>query len=429
MKLDINKLICNREAKNASWLIGGKIAQMLISLFVGIISARYLGPSNYGLISYGNAMVSFCMAFCTLGLNSIIVKEFFDQPEKEGETLGTAIFFRLLSSIASSILVIAVSFLLDYGQWETIIIVALCSVSLVFHIFDTINYWFQSKYQSKVVAIAGLTGYVITSIYKIVLLMLKKNVFWFAFANSVDYIVLGAVLMVAYRKNSGPALKVSIQRGKQLLQKSYHYILSGMMVAIYGQTDKLMLKHMLNETSVGYYTIATTVCGMWTFVLQAIIDAMNPSIIQSFKKNNEEFERKNKQLYAIVIYVSVSVSVLFMILGKLVIGILYGEAYMPAIVPLKIITWYTAFSYLGVARNAWVVCNDKQKYLKLLYFSAAVINVILNFLLIPVFDVAGAAIASLITQISTSIILPYFIKELRPNAKLMIEALMLKGVN
>ncbi len=49
----------NKEAKNASWLIGGKIAQMVLSLFVGVLSARYLGPSNYGLISYGNALVSF----------------------------------------------------------------------------------------------------------------------------------------------------------------------------------------------------------------------------------------------------------------------------------------------------------------------------------------------------------------------------------
>ena len=92
------------------------------------------------------------------------------------------------------------------------------------------------------------------------------------------------------------------------------------------------------------------------------------------------------------------------------------------------VTWYTAFSYLGVARNAWIVCKNSQKYLKYIYFSAAVINVLLNLLFIPILGATGAALASLITQIFTSIILPFFYKDLRENSKLMLEAILLKGV-
>ena len=56
------------------------------------------------------------------------------------------------------------------------------------------------------------------------------------------------------------------------------------------------------------------------------------------------------------------------------------------------------------------------------------INVGLNLLCIPPLGTIGAALASLITQICTSIILPFFIKDLRPNAKLMLEAIFLKDV-
>ena len=201
-----------------------------------------------------------------------------------------------------------------------------------------------------------------------------------------------------------------------------------MMVAIYAQTDKLMLKQMLDESAVGFYAIATTICGMWTFVLSAIIDAMYPTIVQSFKQNQALFEKKNRQLYAIVFYISVLVSIAFVFLGDFAINILYGEAFAPAALPLKIITWYTAFSYFGVARNAWMVCNEKQKYLKYMYIFAAILNVLLNAIMIPLWGPAGAALASLITQVFTSIILPYFIKDLRPNAKLMLEAIILKDV-
>ena len=101
---------------------------------------------------------------------------------------------------------------------------------------------------------------------------------------------------------------------------------------------------------------------------------------------------------------------------------------MPAVAPLKVVTWYTAFSYFGVARNAWMVCNEKQKYLKYMYIFAAIINIGLNIPFIYLWGPTGAAIASLLTQISTSIILPFCIKDLRPNAKLMLEAIILKNV-
>lgn len=425
MKLGFLK---SKESKNAMWLIGGRVAQMVLSLFVGVLSARYLGPSNYGLINYGTAMVSFFMSFCTLGINSVIVKEFFDNPEEQGTAIGTAVVLRLLSSICSAILIISISFFLDYGDWDTIVVVALCSVSLLFHVFDTVKFWFQHKYQSNITAIAIFMAYVATSAYKVVLLMLKKNVFWFAFATSVDYIVLSLLLLAFYKKHNGPKFGFSWTKGKSLLSKSYHYILSGMMVAIYGKTDKLMLKHMLDEESVGYYATATAVCAMWTFVLTAIIDAMYPTIIQSFKQDQKTFDKKNRQLYAIVFYVSAFVSVMFLIFGDFGINLLYGKAYLPAATPLKIVTWYTAFSYFGVARNAWMVCNEKQKYLKYMYIGAALMNVALNTAMIPFWGASGAALASLITQMFTSIVLPLCIKDLRPNAKLMLEAIILKDV-
>ena len=92
------------------------------------------------------------------------------------------------------------------------------------------------------------------------------------------------------------------------------------------------------------------------------------------------------------------------------------------------LTWYTAFSYLGVARNSWLVCKNAQKYLKYLYIGAAIINVVLNYCLIPIFGATGAAIASLITQVATSLIFPLVFRETRENAKLMLEAIVFKGI-
>ena len=200
------------------------------------------------------------------------------------------------------------------------------------------------------------------------------------------------------------------------------------MVSIYGYADKFMLKHFLSEADVGYYSTAATVCGMWCFVLSAIIDSVYPSIMEAHKKDGQLFEKRNRQLYAAVFYISVTVSLMICVLARPIILILYGSEYIQAVAPLRVITWYTAFSYLGVARNAWIVSENKGKYLKYIYVSAAVCNVCLNFILIPIWGPTGAAAASLITQILTTFVIPFLVKGLRRNAMLMMGAVLLKDI-
>ena len=205
------KIAKSKEAKNAIWIIGGRIAQMGLSFFVGILTARYLGPSNYGVINYASAYVVFFTAFCTLGINSVIIKNFVDHPDEQGKTIGTTLVLRILSSFLSLLMIIGIVSIIDANEPITIVVTALCSVALIFQVADTLDYWFQSRYQSKVSAIATLIAYVLTSIYRLFLLATHKDVRWFAFATSIDYICVAIILFAAYKKNNGPKLSFSYQ--------------------------------------------------------------------------------------------------------------------------------------------------------------------------------------------------------------------------
>ena len=283
------KFFKNRTARNAGWLIGGRIIHIILSFVIGLLSARYLGPGNYGLINYATAFATFFNAFCTLGINSVIVKNFIDHPEEEGETLGTTLILRLVSSFLSLCTITGIVSIIDRGETVTIVVVALYCISLVFHVFDTFNYWFQSKLLSKYYAIATLVSYLAASTYRIVLLMTGKSTQWFAIANSVDYAIVAVLLVIFYKTNHGPRLSFSLRKAKELLSVSCSYILSGLMVAVYAATDKLMLKQMLDETSVGYYALAFSISTMWAFILAAIIDSMKPGIMRDHNENKEKY--------------------------------------------------------------------------------------------------------------------------------------------
>lgn len=425
----IKQLINNKAIKNAGWLIFGRILQMIINFFVGIILARFLGPSNFGLINYASAYTGFFASFCNLGINSILVRELINNQEKEGMVLGTSLLLKAVSSFLSAVSIVCIVMAVDKSETTTILVVALCTLGMIFNVCDTFNYWFQSKLQSKVTAIATFAGYLIAALYKVFLIVTGKGVVFFALSTSLDYICVGIVLIFSYKKAGGQKLNFSKSYGRSLLKSSWHFILPALMVSIYAQTDKFMLKQMINEAELGFYSTASTICTSWCFVLQAIIDSFYPIIMESYKKKDiASYERKNKLLYAFVFYISVAVSVIFCLFSGIIIKILYGEEYLPSIVPLRIITWYTAFSYLGVARNAWIVCEEKQKYLKWVYGAAALSNLLLNLILIPCFGASGAAAASLAAQIITTMVAPAFIKDLRPNTIMIAEAIILKGI-
>lgn len=423
MRDKILRTLTGKESKNALWLISGRMFQTVLSFLISIFTARYLGAGNFGLINYASAYIAFFSSVCNLGLNFVIVKDFIDNPCDEGEAIGTSIVLKFISSVLSSLGIICIVSIVDRNDGMTIAVVALSCFALIFQSVDIINYWFLSKYRSKVTAVATLIAYICTSLYKIILLISEKDVRWFAFASSIDYIVLSIILFATYKKYKGPKLLFSLEKAKNLLSVSHHYIMSGTLVAVYGQIDRVMLKHMINVTDVGYYSLASTLSTIWTFVLTAIIDSMYPTIVSVYKESEKGFARKNQQLYCLVIYISLAVTVLFVTTGEFLITQLYGNDFIGAVSPLKLLCLNTMFSYLGVAGNAWVVCTNNQKFLKYMYFLSALFNIALNYFMIPIWGASGAALASVITQILTNIIIPCFIPQLRPNILLIFKGL------
>lgn len=410
--------------RNAGWLIGGRVVRLLIDLTVGLITARYLGPARYGLISYAGAYTAFFAAICGLGISTVLVKELIDGTEPEGRVMGTALCLQLLAGALSVLSICGISAVADAGETTTRIVVALSSLRLLLQSFETFSYWFQAKLRARVTATVGLISYAVAAAYRVYLLVAGKSVVYFALASLIDAACSAILLLLLYRRQGGGALDLSRHYAASLLRKSYHFILPGLMVAVYGQTDRIMLKHMVGGTELGYYATAAALSTAWCFVLSAIIESAAPAILSAYRTSRTDFLRRNRRLYAVVFYLSAFVSLVLTLCGGVVVRLLYGVEYLPSVAPLRVLTWCTVFSYLGVARNLWVVSLERQSYLKYVYMASAVLNVLLNLLLIPRWGATGAALASLLAQFLSTFLLPLCIRSLRANALLMLRSIV-----
>ena len=408
--------------KNASWIIGCKIAQSTLSFIIGLFTARYLGPSNFGIITYAASIVAFFIPIMQLGFNSTLVQEFLEKPEDEGGILGTALVLNLISAIISIIGVSAFVFIADKNEPETICVCLLYSLTLIFQASEMIQYWFQSKLLSKYPSIAALIAYILVSSYKIYILVSGKEIEWFAVTHVFETAIISFLLFVIYKRLGNKKISFSVSLGKEMFSRSRFYISASLIVVVFQQTDRIMLKEMLGSAETGYYSAAFTCVGVTGFVFMAIIDSMRPYILEGKKISREVLESRLTMLFAVITVISVIQGIVMTLLAKYIVFVLFGKAYAPAVRVLQVLVWQVVFGYYGTVRNIWILAEEKQKYLWKINFAGAVINVIGNACLIPVLGASGAALASVLTQVFTNFILCFVVKPMKPVGKIIIEA-------
>ena len=426
MKKKIISLVKNKTIRNSAWIIGERVFQAIISLILTMLTSRYLGPANYGIINYGATFVTLFLVIMKLGLDTTIVNELIKNREKEGEILGTSIIMRLISSVISIIVMMIIVFVLQSKSKLIIITTFIQSLTIIFQAFGIIDYWFQSHLKSKYVSITKAIAYIVVALYKIFLLVTGKNVVWFALSTVLDYFIISALLLSFYKKIGTQKFKVNFLIGKELLKKSYHFIISGIMVTIYTQVDKIMIGSMIDETQLGYYSAALAVCTMWIFIPDAILTSARPTIFEEKKNNSNNYLKRLKQTYAIIFWTCIVFALFITLFSKFIILIIYGKDYIFATNVLKILIWYVPFSQLGLARGIWIVSEDKNKYSKKYMIWGVIINIILNYLLIPYFGIVGAAVATIITEILTCFISPIIYKETRIHTKYLLQSILFK---
>lgn len=412
----------HRVFKNAAWIIGCKIAQSLLNLVIGLLTARYLGPSNYGIINYVASIVAFAMPIMQLGLKNTLVKEFVQSPDREGEILGTALVLNIVSSIFCMLGSVSFVMIADAGEPETVLVCALYSLTLLFQATEMTQYWFQSKLLSKHPSIATLCAYLAVAVYKLYLLITQKSVVWFALSNVLDYFLVSVILMIIYRKLGGQPLRFHWKLGRQMLSRSKYYIIPSLMVMIFQHTDRVMIKMMIGEAETGLYSAAIACIGISSFVFSAILDTARPVILEAKEKDQELYETRVTQLYSVINCLSLAQSIGLTVLAKPLVWLLYGPEYAGSAGILAVAVWYVTFGYYGVVRNIWILAEEKQKYLTGINVVGAITNMALNVFLIPFWGGIGAAFASLITQFFTNVIIGVVLKPIRRNSDLMVKS-------
>lgn len=419
----------NKFLKNTSWIVFGQIFQMILSFFIGLLSVRYLGPTNYGSITYISSYVSFFSSICLMGLDTVVINKLVYYQERDGEVIASAVLLRSIVSILCMFSLSLVVYCVDGGNKELVIIAIISSFELLFKSFITITFWYQYKLMSKKVVIADLLAFLLSSLYRLYLLVTSKNIYWFATYSSLIYLLASLFYIPMFIKDCKSKKYASKEMCKELVHSCVPYLISGIMISLYTQIDRIMIKQILQTTvDVGYYSAAWTVCNLIAFIPNAISVSARPVLMQMRKEGKANYNQRVSQVLAVIIWLAIFYSLFVTIFSKKIILILYGQTYITAHTVLKILVWSTLMENVGKIRDIWLIGENRSNYVTFFSTVGTILNVIINIQFIHLWGINGAALSTVITQFFVMLILPMVFSSTRQFAIDVINAIFLRNI-
>ena len=409
---------------NTSWLIGHRVLNMIVALFVGIYVARYLGPKRFGLLNYAISFVGLFTALATLGLDSIVVRELVKFPELKNEFMGTAFWLKVGGAILVWI-AIAGAIPFSSNDAQTNILIAIIAFAVIFQAFNVIDFNYQAEVKSRYVVYVQMISLVVSSITKLIFIWISAPLGWFACVFLIDAIIRAIGLTTMYFINNEKMWywQWRWQTAKILLRNSWPLILSGMVISIYMKIDQVMIKEMLGAEQVGLYAAAVRLSEAWYFIPMAITSSLFPALINAKKQSEELYYQRLQKLYDLMVWTAVAIALPTTFIAPWVIKILYGNAFLPAATVLSIHIWAGVFVFLGVACSKWFIIENFIKKNFYRTFIGMLTNISLNLILIPAYGICGAAVATFFGQVAANLVYDFFDKQTYPSLKLKINTL------
>ncbi|RKR03387.1 O-antigen/teichoic acid export membrane protein [Kushneria sinocarnis] len=399
----------NRALLNTGWILTEKVMFALAGIFINVYVARYLGPDAFGLIGFSMAIVALISPLVKLGSENVVFNRLVRNQPSGLLLLETSGRIRALL-FACIALLLTVGALFYFESREAIIVFCILLWGSFFTANDIFAVFFNALLNAKFNTLAGNIALAIGVVLKLVFIKFGGSVIWFASANVAQWAVSYAIKWRVYRRQTRDRVRdfngKSRRHTRHLLKVGLPLAISSISIAIYTRTDQIMLGAMVDQTHVGYYSAALTLSQGWMFLPMAIITSYMVRINEAARHNDPAlFDRKVRKLFAMVLFITLGPAIFIGVLSEPLVELLYGADYAPAAMVLSITVISSVFSGLGTAAHSVITVLGGYGFLLRKMIAVSLLNIGLNYLLIPQLGLTGAALSTLCAEILSAFVL------------------------
>jgi O-antigen/teichoic acid export membrane protein len=412
---------------NTSWMMGEKVFTMGLAMVVSIFVARYLGPEKFGILSYAVSLSSLFAIATHMGLSGLAVRELVNHPDEHNELMGTFFGIKFFGGAIAMVTYLGFVFWTSESYNIEFWVLLLVSGTILLKPFEVFDYWFQAEVKAKYSSIVRSISTFVLSMLKMAFVIIAAHLLAFASVYLLQAFLVAGLFGYFFWKEAHVSIgnwKFSIKRARELMGQGWMIMLGAIFAMVYLKIDQVMLRWLVDAEEVGIYSVAAKLSEAWYFMPTAIVASLFPKLLELKKSDEGQFKKRLQQLFDMLYGIALALAILITFISGPVIDFLYGVEFSKAAVILSIHIWAGIFIFMRAAFSKWILVEDAITFSMFTQGAGALVNVLLNFVFIPMYTGTGAAIATIISYATASYFSLLFYKKTRPIFFMMTKSLL-----
>lgn len=405
----LNKLK-SKILSNSLWLILEKVVSIIGLVLVTSYVAKYIGPENFGKISYAMSIFAVVQTLAIWGTDTICAKRLSRKRESGIKLLVAASKIRLTIFFITCIPIL--SYFYFNADYLSFIFATAIAITTFIFIQDIYLIYNDVALNSKLNTICNIIGLVISLIIRYLIVEFKMPIAFLAIPIVIVSLIPFLLRKIFFIKECGYIKLEKREKNvysKYILPTGITLALSSVAVAIYVNISQFMLGYLDSKASLGVYAVGITLGSTWMFVNLAFLTSYTPKLYQCTS------EKDAFQLCSLVAKVMILLSLLytitFYLLGPYIIHYLYGKEYSNSFYISLIIILGAFLSSLGHLYTKLIFLHNGFSYLMKKTIFVAIFGLLLGYILVVKYKILGAAISYVIIELLSLTILNYFFKD------------------
>lgn len=394
---------------NISWLLAQNAVKLIFGLTVSLYLAKYLGPEDFGVYSFGISVLSILLLFTNLGIDPILIRELVNKKINSLILMGSSFALTLSGGVLGFLIMGLLGYYYGFSSKIGIVIV-LMSPILLLKSLNIINSYFQSSKENKYPALSNIISIIIGSSLILISIKLNFELEYFALIYSFECILLIASLIYFYTSNNVlRKWEVSKKTSLNILKESWPLIIAGAASIINTRIDQVYIGSMLPPSVLGNYSAAAKVSEFWLILPTVLSTVFYPILIDLRAANFNKYKRFLFLLIISCFTFGILFSTVMTYFSQDIILMLFGEKYDLAGEYLTLYIWSTLpYFTLFILSSVTYIENLIKK--NLIISGVSIFgNIILNYFFIQFYGATGAIYATLIVVLISYSILAYHI--------------------
>jgi PST family polysaccharide transporter len=413
-------------AHNLGWLVTERLVRLLFTVLVGFAVARYLGPADFGRLSYALALVALATVLTQMGVDQIVKREIIQAPAEAPALLSAVWRLRLAAGAACYFGVLGWAWMAEPDD-ATRVLLAIVSLLVFQPALAFPDLWLQANLRARTAVIAQTVALAAGAGTRLVLIVLLAPLWAFGVVGVVEAFFV-AMLLTAMARRVGMRVSAAGQTAaliRRLVAESWPLLLSSLAITIYMRIDLVMLQRLAGADVAGTYAAAVKISEVWYFLPMALASSVLPALIRARNAGPDAYAMRWQQYFDGSAALAYGLSTPIALAAPWLVQVAYGAQFAAAGRVLAVHIWAAPFVFVGVARGQYLVNEKLTRFALIASMLGALVNIGLNLVLIPVAGAVGAACATVVSYAIATWTSSFFHPAVRPVAKMQTRALLL----